>query len=155
GVGTYLNPATSLRRFRYASATSSLVVFCFSTPNKPCSSRYAASLQDSSPQKASHPRNLFWRYAVRILPEYVHVHVHYHEVQEYFHGFHLAGLRNDTPVWVQFIWVENAERTSVIFVSNLGKDLLEQHSVTVPFVYRHILAIFRDFPEVVDAFSIQ
>src|ERR1700680_2298032 len=94
-----------------------------------------------------HPLNLCGRNAARILPEDVHVHVHYHEVQEYFYRFHFTGLRNDLPVRIEFVWVENAERPPVIFVADLWKNLLEQYRVAIPFIYGHILAVFSDLAE--------
>jgi hypothetical protein len=95
-----------------------------------------------------HPFNLRGRDSTRIFPQHIHVHVHYHKIQEYFHGFHFAGLRNNLPVGVQPVWIENTKRAPVILVSDLRKNLPEQHRVAIAF-------IFGDLSEIVDSFSVQ
>ncbi len=43
--------------------------------------------------------------------------------------------------------IENAERASIILISDFRKDILEQHFVAVAFIHCDILAIFSNLSE--------
>src|SRR5262249_30650236 len=64
-------------------------------------------------------------------------------------------LRNNCPVWIQPVWVENAERASIILVSDFWENIIEQDCIAVAFIHRDILAIFSDPSEILNPLSIQ